>query len=352
MKVARRFATGLERRFGRAATLAGALLALTVAAAPPLGYPTGPAARPMADPVGGPTSDPDGGTPTGGASSAPAGGGTTSATDTQNDPDYVECTAEAPIRLAPSVCVNQAAVDAINSGWNLTINPDGSWTLTPPPTYDPTTGSWGTFNGASQTCDPNIQVKLQQAALAGSQLTRAISDKQLGYSQTDPIEAVNNPKRDGAGGVCTIDLFAFDLSRLLGSTYEQIKNLIDMLSKFSADSLFGAACKVVNTVFGNLQNQLLADLLTNSPLSLFQQFVNSIQVGYIALRASFAAYGLGVRSTTATVPGLVTGNPLQVSYVPGKGYIYMADLGSGNLLVVKISQTPLSPADAVAPAAR
>lgn len=349
MKVARRFATGLERRFGRAATLAGAagaLLALTVAAAPPLGYQTEPAARPMAGPVGGPTSDPGGGT------AAPTGGGTTSATDTQNDPDYVECTAEAPIRLAPSVCVNQAAVDAINSGWNLTINPDGSWTLTPPPTYDPTTGSWGTFNGASQTCDPNIQVKLQQSALAGSQLTRAISDKQLGYSQTDPIEAVNNPKRDGAGGVCTIDLFAFDLSRLLGSTYEQIKNLIDMLSKFSADSLFGAACKVVNTVFGNLQNQLLADLLTNSPLSLFQQFVNSIQVGYIALRASFAAYGLGVRSTTATVPGLVTGNPLQVSYVPGKGYIYMADLGSGNLLVVKISQTPLSPADAVAPAAR
>ena len=342
----------LERRFGRAAPLAGAaaaLLALTVAAAPPLGYPTGqtgPAARPMADPVGGPTSDPGGGT------TAPTGGETTGATDPQNDPDYVECTAEAPIRLAPSVCVNQAAVDAINAGWSLTINPDGSWTLTPPPTYDPIAGSWGTFDGASQTCDPNIQVKLQQAALAGSQLTRAISDRQLGYSQTDPIEAVNNPKRDGAGGVCTIDIFAFDLSRLLGSTYEQIKNLIDRLSQFSADSLFGAACNVVNAVFGNLQNPLLADLLANSPLSQFQQFVNSIQVGYIAPLTSFAAYGLGVRSTTATLPGLVTGNPLQVGYVPGKGYVYMADLGSGNLLVVKISQTPLSPADAVSPAAR
>jgi hypothetical protein len=341
----------LECRFGRAAPLTGvasALLALTVAAAPPLGYQTGPVARPVVDPVGVPTRDPGGETPTDGGTVAPTGGGKTSATDTQNDPDYVECTAAAPIRLAPSVCVNQAAVDAINSGWSLTINPDGSWTLTPPPTYDPTTGSWGTFNGASQTCDPNIQVKLQQAALAGSQLTRAISDKQLGYSQTDPIEAVNNPKRDGAGGVCTIDLFAFDLSRLLGSTYEQIKNLIDRLSQFSADSLFGAACKVVNTVFGNLRNQLLAELQTHSPLSLFQQFVNSIQVGYIALRASFAAYGLGVRSTTATVPGLVTGNPLQVSYVPGKGYVYMADMGSGNWLVVKISQTPLAPADAVA----
>jgi len=339
----------LERRFGRAAPLAGAagaLLALTVAAAPPLGYPTGPAARPMADPVGGPPSDPGGGT------TAPTGGETTGATDPQNDPDYVECTAEAPIRLAPSVCVNQAAVDAINAGWNLTINPDGSWTLTPPPTYDPIAGSWGTFDGASQTCDPNIQVKLQQAALAGSQLTRAISDRQLGYAQTDPIEAVNNPKRDGAGGVCTIDLFAFDLGRLLGGTYEQIKNLIDTLSDFSVDSLFGAACQVVNSLFGNLQNRLLQELESNSPLTQFQQFVNSIQVGYIAPVASFAAHGAGVRSTTATVPGLVTGNPLQVGYVPGKGYVYLADLGSGNGLVVKISQTPLAPADAVTPAAR
>jgi len=335
----------LERRFGRAAPLvgaAGALLALTVAAAPPLGYPTEPAARPMADPVGGPTSDPGGGT------TAPTGGETSGATDPQNDPDYVECTAEAPIRLAPSVCVNQAAVDAINSGWNVAIHPDGSWTLTPPPTYDPIAGSWGTFDGASQTCDPNIQVKLQQAALAGSQLTRAISDRQLAYSQTDPIEAVNNPKRDGAGGVCTIDLFAFDLGRLLGGTYDQIKNLIDTLSQFSADSLFGAACQVVNSLFGNLQNQLLQELGSNSPSTPLQQFVNAIRVGYLAPATSFATLGAGVRSTTVTLPGLVTGNPLQVSYVPGKGYVYMADMG-GNLLVVNISQTPLSPADAVPP---
>ena len=346
---------GLEGRFGRTAPLAGVaatLLALTVAAAPPLGYPTGPAARSMADPVGGPASDPGGGTPTGGETTAPTGGETTGATDLQTDPDYIECTAAAPIRLAPSVCVNQAAVDAINSGWNVAIHPDGSWTLTPPPTYDPIAGRWGTFDGASQTCDPNIQVKLQQAALAGSQLARAISDRQLGYAQTDPIEAVNNPRRDGAGGVCTIDFFAFDLGRLLGSTYEQIKNLIDALSEFSADSLFGAACQVVNTVFGNLQNQLLAELQTNSPLTPFQQFVNSLQVGYVAPVASFAAHGAGVRSTTATVPGLLTGSPLQVSYVPGKGYVYLADLGSGDLLVVNISQTPLSPADAVTPAAR
>jgi len=285
-----------------------------------------------------------------GAATAPTDGSPTSAPGSNpTEPGYVECTAEAPIRLAPNACANQATVDAINGGWNLTINPDGAYTWTPPPTYDPTTGGWGIFNGASQTCDPNIQVKLQQAALAGSQLTRAISDRQLAYSQTDPIEAVNNPKKDGAGGVCTIDLFAFDLGRLLGGAYGQIKNLIDMLSHFSVDSLFGAACKVVNTVFGNLQNQLLAELQTNSPLSQFQQFVHSIQVGYVATLASFTAHGAGVRSTTVVVPGLLTGNPLQVSYVPGKGYVYMADMGVGNLLVVKISQTPLSPADAVAP---
>ncbi len=337
--VARRFAKCLERRFGRAA--------------PPLGYRTAPAARPMADPIGGTTSDPGGGTTDGGTSDpgdgtptggGTTGGGTTGGTDIRNDPGHVECTAE-----APNACGNQAVVDAINGGWNLTVNPDGTYTWTPPPTYDPATGGWGTFDAASQTCDPNIQVKLRQAALAGSQLARAISDRQLGYSQTDPIEAVNNPKKDGAGGVCTIDLFAFDLGRLLGGTYEQIKNLIDALSHFSVDSLFGAACKVVNTVFGDLQNRLLADLQTHSPLSPFQQFVDRLAVGFVAPLASFVGYGAGVRPTTATVPGLLTGNPLQVSYVPGKGYVYLADMGSGNVLVVNISQTPLAPADAVSP---
>lgn len=353
----------LERRFGRAAPLAGAacaLLALAVAAAPPLGYRTAPAARPLADPVGGGgttggTTDPGGGTTggtTAGETTNDPGGGTTGGTDIRNEPGHVECTAESPIRLAPNVCVNQATVDAIDGGWNLTVNPDGAYAWTPPPTYDPVAGNWGTFDGASQTCDPNVQVKLRQAALAGSTLARAISDRQLGYSGTDPIEAVNNPKKDGAGGVCTIDLFAFDLGRLLGSTYDQIKNLIDALSHFSVDSLFGAACKVVNTVFGDLQNRLLADLQTNSPLSPFQQFVDRITVGYVAPLASFTGNGLTPRPTTAGIPGLLTGNPLQVSYVPGKGYVYMADIGSGNLLVVKVSQTPLSPADAVAPGAR
>ena len=39
------------------------------------------------------------------------------------------------------------------------------------------------------------------------------------------------------------------------------------------------------------------------------------------------------RSTTVVVPGLLTGNPLQVSYVPGKGYVYMADMGVGLSLI-------------------
>lgn len=348
---------GLECRFGRTAPLTGvtaALLSLTVVAAPPLGYRTEPAVRPMAEPVDALTSDPGSGSPTTPTAPSASTGGTPTSMSGSDPIDpgnegYVECTAEAPIRLAPNACADQATVDAINGGWNLTINPDDSYAWTPPPTYDPTTGGWGGFNGASQTCDPTIQVKLQQAALAGSQITRAISDRQLAYSQIDPIEAVNNPRKDGAGGVCTLDFFAFDLGRLLGSTYDQIKHLIDTLSSFSVDSLFGAACKVVNSIFGSMQNQLLAELQTNSPLTPFQQFVNAIQVGYIAPAASFAAHSAAVRSTTAALPGLVTGNPLQVSYVPGKGYVYMADMG-GNLLVVNISQTPLAPADTIAPA--
>lgn len=272
-----------------------------------------------------------------------------STTDPPTEPDYIECTADAPIRLAPNACVNQATVDAIDQGWHLDVNPDGTYTWTPPPSYNPTTGQWGNFDGSTQACNPTIEVKLKQAALAGSQVTRAISDKQMQYPQTDPIEVVNNPQKDGAGGVCTIDVFAFDLGRLLGSTYEQIKNMIDMLSNLSVDSLFGAACKVVNSIFGNLQNQLLSELQSHTPLTAFQQFVNSLTVGYIAPLASFTSYGSTVRPTTATLAGIVTSNPLQVSYVPDKGYVYLADLGSGNLLVVTISETPLSPADTVTP---
>ena len=82
------------------------------------------------------------------------------------------------------------------------------------------------------------------------------------------------------------------------------------IGAISADSLFGAACKVVNTVLGDLQNRLLVELQANSPLSPFQQFVDRLTVGYIAPLASFVEYGTSARSTTATVDGMVTGNRL------------------------------------------
>ena len=246
------------------------------------------------------------------------------------------------------MCVDQTLVDRIEAGWQVDIDADGNVALIPPPFYHADTGQWGNFDPATQGCDPNIEVKLKEAALAGSQLTRAISDRQMDYPQTDPIEIVNNPRQDGAGGVCTIDIFAFDLGRLLGGTYEQIRNLIDALSHLSVDALFGAGCKVVNTIFGDLQNQLLQDLPSHSPLTGFQQFLNALRVGYIAPITSFNRHGNGTRATTATVSGIVTTNPLQVSYVPGKGYVYGVDLGGGNVLVVTISPTPLVPADAVA----
>jgi hypothetical protein len=246
--------------------------------------------------------------------------------------------------------MSQEALDRINDGWQARVDPaTGQVTWTPPPSYDPVTGQWGHFSAATQACDPQIEVQLKQAALAGSQLTRAISDRQLAYAQTDPIEAVNNPRKDGAGGVCTIDLFAVDLGRLLGSTDEQIKNLIDTLSHLSMDGLFGAACQVVNTVFGDLQNELLQEVQNSAPLTGFQQFVKALRVGYIAPLQSFLGYGLTVRPTVATIPGIVTAHPLQVSYVPGQGYLYLADFGSGNQLVLHISSTPLAPGDAVAP---
>ena len=258
------------------------------------------------------------------------------------------CPPETPYQLSPTLCVDQTLIDQIEAGWQVNIDPAGHVTLIPPPAYDPDTGQWGNFDAATQGCDPNIEVKLKEAALAGSQLTRAISDRQMDYPQTDPIEIVNNPRQDGAGGVCTIDIFAFDLGRLLGSTDEQIRNLIEALSHLSVDALFGAGCQVVNTIFGDLQNQWLQDGLSHSPLTGFQQFLNALRVGYIAPITSFNRYGNGTRATTATVSGMVTTNPLQVSYVPGKGYVYGVDLGGDNVLVVTISPTPLVPADAVA----
>lgn len=265
---------------------------------------------------------------------------------TSQDPP-IECL-PGSVYVGYDLCVTPDIKEQIDAGV-ITVNPDGSVVYNGPPVWDPNTGQFGSYNAATQPCDPNIEVKLKQAALAGSQVTRAISDRQMGYPQVDPIEAVNNPQRDCYGGVCTIDLFALDLGRLLGTAYEQVRNLIETLSKLSLDSLFGAACQVINTIFGDMQSQLLQDLANSSPLTNFQQFVNQIRIGYISPLQSFIGYGLTVRDTRATVPGVTSRNPLQVSYIPGKGYVYLADLGGGNVLVVNVSQTPLVPEDTVAP---
>ena len=341
------------------ALLAVALTGVPAGATPPLGIrftePSEPtAAGPPNPSVEAPPLTPAARGPAAAGSGVGREAGETSgedppAGDSPTDPSWVECTAEAPVRLAPDVCVSQSAVDLIDAGWRLTIDPDGTPRWTPPPTYDPTAGRWGSYDSARQSCDPNIDVQLKQAALAGSQITRAISDRQMSYPEVDPIAAVNNPQKDGYGGVCTIDLFAFDLVRLLGSTYEQIKHLIDALSHLSADTLFGAACRVIDTLFGDLQQQLLQDLRSGRPSNPYQQFVNALRVGYLVPRPSFASYGLSLRASPTTLPGIVTSRPLQVAYVPDRGYVYLADFGSGNLLVLRISPTPLAPEDAVAP---
>lgn len=115
------------------------------------------------------------------------------------------------------------------------------------------------------------------------------------------------------------------------------------------DSLFGAACNVVNTIFGNLQNQLVQEVQSSAPLTAFQQFVSTLTTGYISPLSSFTSYGLTTQPTTATLPNVTTSDPLWVTYVTGKGYVYLANLGSGNALVLHISQTPLAPEDTVTP---
>lgn len=134
-----------------------------------------------------------------------------------------------------------------------------------------------------------------------------------------------------------------------GSTCEQIKAPIDKLSHLSVDGLFGAACNVVRSIFGDLQNALLQDLQSGSPPTAFQQFVNALRVGSSVPLQSLTGYGSTVRPTAATRPGIVTTRPRQVAYVPGKGDLYLADFGAGHRRVPHLSPTPLAPGDAVAP---
>ena len=86
---------------------------------------------------------------------------------------------------------------------------------------------------------------------------------------------------------------------------------------------------MVNTIFGDLQHQLLQDLLSHSPLTGFQQFLNTLRVGTIAPLT--LVHPLRQRHAGLHGDGAGHGDdePLQVSYVPGKGYDVWGRSGRG-----------------------
>jgi hypothetical protein len=264
----------------------------------------------------------------------------------------LQCPPDRPNNLENMVCLSDAHWEIVQTSsgqWEIHAYPDGSYAFVPPPFYDPLVGAWS-WNPATDACNPNIEVVLKQAALAGSQITRTISDTQLGYPQTDPIIAVHNPQKDGYGGVCTIDLFAFDaIWKLLGSSYEQIRELIEALRDFSLDDLFGAGCAIVNNLFGDLQNALLRDIRSGLPPSPFEQLARQIRIGFIAPLNTWSSLGLTLKPTTATLPDVSTAAPLLVTHLQDVGYVYLAELSDRRVMVLHIARDPLRPEDAVNP---
>lgn len=266
-------------------------------------------------------------------------------------PDPVaECPPEAPIRIDATLCVNQATLDAIEAGGQLSYDPaTGQAIFTNPAPYDPINGGYA-FNAATEPCDPNLDVLLKEAAVAGSQATRGIVNRQMNYPDTDPLVAVKNPQRDGYGGACTVSLITFDVRDLLGfdpaQTLEEIKKLIDAIAALDLDALVGAACQVFETILGDVRRQLLDELRRNPSLTPYQRFVQALRVGFIAPLQSFRSLGLTPRATTATVPGVATGSALWVVHLPEVGYVYLAQLGDRGMMVVARSATPLAPGDA------
>ena len=261
-----------------------------------------------------------------------------------------ECPPEAPIRIDATLCVNQATLNAIEAGGQLSYDPaTGQAIFTNPAPYDPINGGYA-FNAATEPCDPNLDVLLKEAAVAGSQATRGIVNRQMNYPDTDPLIAVKNPQRDGYGGACTVSLITFDVRDLLGfdpaQTLEEIKKLIDAIAALDIDALVGAACQVFETILGDVQRQLLDDLRRNPSLTPYQRFVQALRVGFIAPLPSFLSLGLTPRTTTATVPGVATGSALWVVHLPEVGYVYLAQLGDRGMMVVARSATPLAPGDA------
>lgn len=260
------------------------------------------------------------------------------------------CPPEAPIRIDATLCVNQATLEAIEAGGQLSYDPaTGEAIFTNPAPYDTINGGYA-FNAATEACDPNLDVLLKEAAVAGSQATRGIVNRQMDYPDTDPLIAVKNPQRDGYGGACTVSLITFDIRDLLGfdpaQTLEEIKKLIDAIASLDLNDLVGAACRVFNTILGDVQRQLLDDLRRNNPLTPYQRFVQALRIGFIAPLQSFLSLGLTPRSTTATVPGVATGSALWVVHLPEVGYVYLARLSDLSVIVVALSATPLAPGDA------
>ncbi|MCP5426561.1 MAG: hypothetical protein H6970_16060 [Gammaproteobacteria bacterium] len=264
-----------------------------------------------------------------------------------NDTEPLNCPPELH-NLDNMVCLTDAEWDVVVNStgpWELQVNEDGAHVLIHPPVYDPFAAEW-TWDDSTEPCNPNIDVVLKQAALAGSQMTRKISDTQLSYPQTDPIIAVNNPQTDGYGGVCTINIFVFqEIWKMIGESYEQIKDLIEALQNFSIDSLFGAGCSIIHSIFGDLQNQLLQDIENHSPLTQLEQLIAQLQIGFIAPLNTLTSLNLSLHISQATLPGVQTAEPLLVTYILEVGYVYFVQLSNNNLMVIRVNATPLVPED-------
>ena len=266
-------------------------------------------------------------------------------------PDPIpECPPETPIRIDATLCVNQTTLDTIESGQQLRYDPaTGEAIFTNPAPYDPISGGYA-YNAATEACDPNLDVLLKEAAVAGSQATRGIVNRQMDYPDTDPLIAVKNPQRDGYGGACTVNLITFDIRDLLGfdptQTLEEIHQLINAIASFDINDLFGAACQVFNTILGDLQQQLIHEIQQNNPLTPYQQFVQTLRLGFVTPLQSWVTWGLTPRPTTAIIPGVATGSSLVVVPVPDIGYVYLARLSDLSVMVVAVSATPLAPGDA------
>ncbi len=264
-----------------------------------------------------------------------------------------ECPPEAPIRVDATLCINEATLKLLNEGNQLEINPDGSIVFKGPGEFDYLGGGYA-FDPLTDACNPNIKVLLQEAAVAGSQVTRGMVNTQLDYPQTDPLIAVNNPQADGYGGSCTLELITFDILGILGvedllQSLDDIVAIINAIAAFDLDSLFGMACKVFNRILGEVQAKLLTLIKSNSPLTPLEQFLRAIVPGFVAPLQSLLDLATFAQPTTATLPGIATGSPLVVAHIPGLGYVYIAQLRNGLAMVVHISSTPLTPGDASMP---